>query len=65
MNKDHPTSFRLSRDDKENLCELVKYGIFISLSDAGRSTMRRGIQVIKEERGIGMQRHKVKVTGAE
>ncbi|MBP2030325.1 hypothetical protein [Methanohalophilus levihalophilus] len=52
MTENYPTSFRLARADKEDLCELVKNGIFTNVSDAGRGAMRRGIQAIKEERGI-------------
>jgi Arc/MetJ-type ribon-helix-helix transcriptional regulator len=30
----------------------VKSGIFTNVSDAGRGALRRGIQAIKEERGM-------------
>ncbi|MDY0385685.1 hypothetical protein RE474_04365 [Methanolobus sediminis] len=52
MSENYPTSFRLARADKEDLCDLVKSGIFTNVSDAGRGAMRRGIQAIKEERGM-------------
>ncbi|MDP2215773.1 MAG: hypothetical protein Q8J68_00555 [Methanolobus sp.] len=55
MSENYPTSIRLARADKEDLSELVKHGIFTNVSDAGRGAMRRGIQAIKEERGIQMQ----------
>ena len=60
MSENYPTSIRLARADKEDLCELVKNGIFTNVSDAGRGAMRRGIQAIKEERRIRRQDRKEK-----
>lgn len=56
MSENYPTSIRLARADKEDLRELVKNGIYTNISDAGRGAMRRGIQMIKEERRIGKQK---------
>ena len=65
MSENYPTSIRLARADKEDLCELVKSGIFTNVSDAGRGAMRRGIRSIKEERGIVMEDRKEKSTAAD
>ncbi len=46
------TSVCLSSADLEDLRELVSKGIFTHLSDATRTVVRRGIEIIKKERGL-------------
>ncbi|WP_406657260.1 hypothetical protein V7O62_01525 [Methanolobus sp. ZRKC2] len=52
MTNRNPTSFRLSPVDRCDLQLLVDQGIFTNMSDAGRGALRKGIEAIKEERGI-------------
>ena len=47
-----PTNCRISEMDRADIDLLVKYGVFTHPSDAIKGTMRDGIRLNMEERGI-------------